>query len=81
LLVSAGVLRSGSLGQLTFFCRTNKIAALAYSPPAFAQNSVPLGYISKLGVDVDIRSGATILADDLASGNSRPRPAIAPATQ
>ena len=37
--------------------------------PAIAQNSVPLGFVSKLGVDVDVRSGARILADELASGN------------
>jgi len=37
--------------------------------PAIAQNSVPLGFVSKLGVDVDVRSGARILADDLAAGN------------
>jgi hypothetical protein len=37
--------------------------------PAIAQNSVPLGFVSKLGVDVDVRSGARILADELLSGN------------
>ena len=33
-----------------------------------AQDGTPLGFVSKLGQDVDIRSGARILADELASG-------------
>jgi|KBSMisStandDraft_5_1062788.scaffolds.fasta_scaffold01260_13 hypothetical protein len=36
---------------------------------ASAQTGTPLGFVSKLGQDVDVRSGARILADDLAPGN------------
>lgn len=35
---------------------------------AAAQSGPPLGFVNKLGVDVDVRSGGRILADDLASG-------------
>ncbi len=37
--------------------------------PAVAQDGTPLGFVSKLGQDVDVRSGARILIDELASGN------------
>jgi hypothetical protein len=36
---------------------------------AAAQSGPPLGFVNKLGVEVDMRSGGRILADDLASGN------------
>jgi hypothetical protein len=37
---------------------------------AFAQdNGSPLGFVSKLGEEVDIRSGARVLADEFQSGN------------
>ena len=36
--------------------------------PAVAQSGPPLGFVSKLGVDVDVRSGGRILQDDLLSG-------------
>ncbi len=35
---------------------------------AVAQNGPPLGFVSKLGVDMDVRSGGRILQDELLSG-------------
>lgn len=43
------------------------ISAVLVSSVA-AQDGTPLGFVSKLGEEVDIRSGARILADELASG-------------
>ncbi len=45
------------------------LAALVSVPPAFAQEGPPLGFVSKLGQDIDIRSGGRILADELSAGN------------
>jgi hypothetical protein len=36
-------------------------------PPASAQSDNPLGFVSKLGTEVDVRSGARILFDELAA--------------
>jgi hypothetical protein len=36
--------------------------------PAVAQSGPPLGFVSKLGIHVDVRSGGRILQDDLRSG-------------
>ena len=33
-----------------------------------AQDQVPLGFVTKLGIDVDVRSGARILADETLVG-------------
>lgn len=43
------------------------ISAVLVSSVA-AQDGTPLGFVSKLGQEVDIRSGARILADDFAAG-------------
>jgi len=45
------------------------LAALVSVPPALAQEGTPLGFVSKLGQDIDIRSGGRILADELSAGN------------
>jgi hypothetical protein len=37
---------------------------------AAAQSGPPLGFVNKLGIDVDVRSGGRILADDLASSGN-----------
>ncbi len=37
--------------------------------PAFAQSTTPLGFVSKLGQDVDVRSGSRIMEDELSSAN------------
>jgi hypothetical protein len=37
--------------------------------PSLVAQSQPLGFVNKLGVEVDVRSGGRILADELASGN------------
>jgi hypothetical protein len=44
------------------------LGLLALASNARAQN--PLGFVSKLGEEVDIRSGARILADELANGGT-----------
>src|SRR5258708_216327 len=44
------------------------ICSVVFVRPAIAQNP-PLGFVTKLGVDVDVRSGGRILADDVLSGN------------
>src|SRR5437016_4981962 len=36
---------------------------------AVAQGGPPLGFVNKLGQDIDIRSGGRILADELSAGN------------
>jgi hypothetical protein len=36
---------------------------------ALAQGSPPLGFVNKLGQEIDVRSGSRILADELSSGN------------
>src|SRR5262245_40166586 len=43
-------------------------SAAALAPVARAQQDDLLGFVSKLGIDMDVRSGGRILADDLASG-------------
>ena len=45
------------------------LGVLALAPQARAQDN-PLGFVSKLGEEVDIRSGARILADELANGGT-----------
>jgi hypothetical protein len=45
------------------------IGVLGLAQAARAQDGVP-GFVSKLGTDLDIRSGARILADDLANGGT-----------
>ena len=51
---------------LLFFALTILPEMLA--TPADAQNEPPLGFISKLGIDFDVRSGGHILRDELLSG-------------
>jgi len=51
------------------FCFCVLIAySVVIALPAVAQNS-SLGYVAKLGVDVDVRSALRMLADDILSGN------------
>jgi hypothetical protein len=38
-------------------------------PSLIAQSTPPLGFVDKLGFEVDVRSGGRILADDIAAGN------------
>jgi hypothetical protein len=45
------------------------MGVLAFVPQARAQDD-PRGFVSKLGEEVDIRSGARILADDVANGGT-----------
>src|SRR5713101_8972124 len=45
------------------------LAVLVSVPPAVAQEGPPLGFVNKLGQDIDIRSGGRILADELSAGN------------
>ena len=40
-----------------------------FIPSLMAQDGPPLGFVSKLGQDMDVRSGARILKDDVTSGN------------
>ena len=49
-------------------CLVALCSAMLFSTAA-AQSGPPLGFVNKLGVEVDMRSGGRILADDLASGN------------
>ena len=37
--------------------------------PVLAQGVPPLGFVSKLGQEIDVRSGGRVLEDDLSSGN------------
>jgi hypothetical protein len=37
--------------------------------PALAQGGPPLGFVRKLGQEIDVRSGGRILEDDLSSSN------------
>ncbi len=41
--------------------------------PAFAQGTPPTGFVNKLGLEIDVRSGGRILEDDLSAGNVIPR--------
>lgn len=43
-------------------------ALLAIAQPSRAQQGTPLGFVSKLGQDIDVRSGARILRDENAPG-------------
>src|SRR6516164_4113847 len=45
------------------------IVLAAVLPSAFAQGGPPTGFITKLGQDMDVRSGARILSDDNVVGN------------
>jgi hypothetical protein len=45
------------------------LAAVLSMPLALAQGGPPLGFITKLGQELDVRSGARILADDNVLGN------------
>lgn len=45
------------------------LTILLFVGPGFAQSGSVLGFVSKLGQDLDVRSGGRILADDLSSGN------------
>ena len=45
------------------------ILPIALTQPSVAQDGSPLGFVNKLGQDLDVRSGGRILADDLSSGN------------
>jgi BNR repeat protein len=37
--------------------------------PAFSQGTPPTGFVNKLGLEIDVRSGGRILEDDLSAGN------------
>ena len=43
-------------------------AALVTAPLAPAQEGSPLGFVNKLGQDLDVRSGGRVLADEILSG-------------
>jgi hypothetical protein len=45
------------------------MGVLMFVPQARAQDD-PRGFVSKLGTDLDVRSGARVLADDLANGGT-----------
>jgi hypothetical protein len=44
------------------------VCSVVFVRPAIAQDP-PFGFVTKLGIDVDVRSGGRILADDVLSGN------------
>ncbi len=44
-------------------------AALVIAPLAPAQEGPALGFVNKLGQDMDVRSGSRVLADEFLSGN------------
>ena len=44
-------------------------ASAALSLSAIAQSGPPTGFVSKLGVEMDVRSGGHVLRDELSSGN------------
>lgn len=51
-----------------------RFATLAILPavlaaPAIAQSGPPLGFVNKLGIEIDVRSGGRILQDEILSGN------------
>jgi hypothetical protein len=50
------------------FCLVSLCFGILLSTAA-AQSPPPLGFVNKLGLEIDVRSGGRILADDLASGN------------
>jgi len=43
------------------------VVLVAFNSPIAAQSGGPLGFVSKLGSDLDVRSGARVLADELAA--------------
>lgn len=43
------------------------VSFAALTPSGFAQTGTPPGYVEKLGQDIDVRSGARILADKISS--------------
>jgi hypothetical protein len=43
--------------------------ALALVWPALAEDDIPIGFVLKLGEEIDVRSGARILLDELGAGN------------
>src|SRR6266567_270920 len=45
------------------------LVTLISVPLAVAQGGPPLGFVNKLGQDIDIRSGGRIVADELSAGN------------
>ena len=53
-------------GRYALLCGLTACSALVVRP-ALAQGP-PLGFVTKLGIDVDVRSGGRILADDVAAG-------------
>jgi hypothetical protein len=52
--------------KLSYLCAAG---VLTCAQSARAQDG-PLGFVSKLGTDVDVRSGARIIADELANGGT-----------
>ena len=45
------------------------LVILPFGSPALAQSGPATGFVNKLGIEVDVRSGGRILQDDLLSGN------------
>ena len=51
---------------LALICAAGRIVV----SPALAQDESPLGFVNKLGADVDVRSGSRVLFDDLRASNN-----------
>src|SRR6185369_15419840 len=49
-----------------FFVTTSLLSVVA---PAFGQGTPPLGSVTKLGIDIDLRSGGRIVFDETTAGN------------
>jgi hypothetical protein len=56
-------------GHVVFGLALTCLSALVSVPPAAGQDGPPLGFINKLGQDIDIRTGSRILADELSVGS------------
>jgi hypothetical protein len=62
--------QGGDMWRLRFLRYALSAGALALAISRLtAQSGPPLGFVNKLGIDVDVRSSGRIFADDLASGN------------
>src|SRR3974377_561336 len=56
------------------------LIVLVVAAPTFAQGTPPLGYVNKLGQDLDVRSGGRILFDEISSGVILPESGVPPVT-
>ena len=63
-----------------FVLLTLILMVLVVAAPTFAQGTPPLGFVNKLGQDLDVRSGSRILFDEIRSGVILPESGTPPVT-